>query len=523
MMKCRFFSANEWLYPDTEIDGGNHQVRLVAAENSYACVQVLISEPDSEIRWAWNNTQPDAPQPDVFRLREVYVNLNAAEFNFTLPLGTVADHYTRQAPFWVYDAMEPVESDSISCDKPVCALYFRWSTKEVKAGEYAGEVQIGDVRLPVQLTVYPVAVPEKESLRLTNWFSPGDIAGFHHIERWSDAFWEMLRKYALLMRHARQTDFMVHTDLAEEHWTEDGKCTFDFSRMERYVRMFLSMGFTHLELGTFINRDSWEASEFRVTLRGERLHALSEQVYDYMYGYYTGLYDMLKRNGWLSIAMVHVADEPTDDCAAEYRILSGIVRKFMPGVPIIEAVETANLDGAIDIWVPKDNQLHNDWDAYDRKRKNGDTVWFYTCCVPCGKYLNRLLDEELLRTRYLHWANRLFDLPGYLHWGLNFYSCCTHPFEATSGKVAHLGDKALPCGDTHIVYPGEDKPWGSVRLEMLRAGCEDYELLTQLQAVDSDKAAAIIKTCVRTFVDYSPEAVTFEPAYEELLQTLSGR
>ena len=134
-MKCRFFSANEWLYPDTDIESGEQQARLVAAENSYACVQLLITEPGCEIDWSWKNKQPDAPKLEMFRLHKVCVNLNAAEFNFTLPLGTVADHYTRQAPFWVYDAMEPIESNTIVCDDSVHALYLRWSTKGIKAGE----------------------------------------------------------------------------------------------------------------------------------------------------------------------------------------------------------------------------------------------------------------------------------------------------------------------------------------------------------------------------------------------------
>jgi hypothetical protein len=124
-----------------------------------------------------------------------------------------------------------------------------------------------------------------------------------------------------------------------------------------------------------------------------------------------------------------VADEPTETSKQEYRILSGIVRKFMPGVPLLEAVETFDLDGAVDIWIPKNSFYQENREEFEKFRALGDKLWFYTCCFPGGSYLNRLWDMPLLRTRFLHWGNYKYDLEGFLHCGLNHCDKDKDPFQ----------------------------------------------------------------------------------------------
>lgn len=234
----------------------------------------------------------------------------------------------------------------------------------------------------------------------------------------------------------------------------------------------------------FYSRKAWDCSEFIIRINGEVIPALSEVGYEYARAFFTQLYAFLKKNGWTDIFTAHVGDEPQKTCAPEYRILSGCVRKWMPGVKIMEACETPNLDGAVDIWVPKSDRYLTYKDEFDRKMARGeDEFWFYTCMFPDGHHLNRLLDQELIRTRYLHWANYIYGFTRYLHWGLNMYEnlngngiftgACDHP--------DGIRIQILPAGDTHIVYPKGKQVLRSVRLEMMRAGCEDYELLKLIE------------------------------------------
>lgn len=196
------------------------------------------------------------------------------------------------------------------------------------------------------------------------------------------------------------------------------------------------------------------------------------------------------------------------------------IKTLMPNIPIIEAVEVPNVYG-VDILVPKNNSYTEQQAEYEGKRAEGKTLWYYTCCCPGGKYLNRLLDEELLRTRYLHWANKLYNMNGYLHWGLNQYGVTDDPFGGHAGVIKTLNTTALPCGDSHIVYPLGEKVLKSVRFEMMRAGVEDYELLTLLSKANPQVAEEVLRSVIRSFTDYTTDIEQFESNYRMFLTLLS--
>jgi choline dehydrogenase-like flavoprotein len=110
---------------------------------------------------------------------------------------------------------------------------------QVRAGGQTAEIA-------VKLTIHKATVPEQGHLRVTNWFSTVHMARLHKVEPWSEAHWDMIHQYALMMRRGRQTDFMPIGP--EEKKSGEGQWKFDFTRTERMIRMFLGAGFTHIEL-----------------------------------------------------------------------------------------------------------------------------------------------------------------------------------------------------------------------------------------------------------------------------------
>ena len=115
----------------------------------------------------------------------------------------------------------------------------------------------------------------------------------------------------------------------------------------------------------------------------------------------------------------------------------------------------------------------------------------------------------------------MFDLHGFLHWGLNHYGGNQNPFE--SNVVCNWGGatNSLPAGDTHVVYPGADGPWSSLRLEAQREGFEDAELLRLLRARRPHKAVGILRRVVRGFDDYAKDVCMFRAARRALLLALA--
>jgi len=231
--------------------------------------------------------------------------------------------------------------------------------------------------------------------------------------------------------------------------------------------------------------------------------------------------DMLKRNDWYGLAIQHVVDEPTPEYFDDYRIMAGTVRKFLPGVPLIDALGEPELDGAVDIWVPVNESYEKNREGFEAHRSRGDTIWFYTCCQPSDFFLNRFIDTELLRTRLLHWGNWRYRLDGYLHWGLNQIIEEQDPFENTCPPHGPYHEFHLPPGDSHILYPGTDGPWSSVRFEAMGAGIEDYELLRIVARRDEKLADEICEQLVRTFTDYDASVSGFDKAYRRLLEEAS--
>ncbi len=154
-------------------------------------------------------------------------------------------------------------------------------------------------------------------------------------------------------------------------------------------------------------------------------------------------------------------------------------------------------------------------------RRFGDKIWCYTCCFPGGYHANRLLDMPLLRTRLLHWGNYLYDLVGFLHWGLNHYRDDQDPFEQTTVLNGGPGSPFLPPGDTHIIYPGPDGPWSSARFEAMGAGIEDYELLRLVAARDKGLADGIVRDSLRAFDQLDEDPAHFTANHRRLLEAAS--
>lgn len=511
-------SSSKWLYPDdvVEVTSDNRGAKLIAAKGGYASCQILFNGLNTGGSFKCSFDGPDEFVIEAFQEYDVRVTNNTGVHGFIADYETAKDYVTKKAPFRVYDALKPMTSDckvraeteavyiSVKVHGSAHSGVYHF-TAEFKAGGYA-------VEIPIELEVTKSVIP-MESLYITNWFSVGNMAHSHGLKPYSEAHWNMIRYYGEAMRRGRQNCFWVTWDSVIKGGDYKNGYTFDFSRVKRLIDTYLGMGFTCIEGAPVTGRDSWDGEVFKVSAPDGYVEALSEQGYVYLSQFLIAWREFLKENGWLNLLIQHIGDEPHGKCAAEFRILSGIVRKYLPGVPLIEAVETHELYGALDIWVPKNDYYTRNTEQLENHRKLGDRIWIYTCCIPGGFYANRLLDMPLLRTRMLHWGNYKYDIEGFLHWGLNHWRHDQNPFEETCPPNGPTN--FLPAGDTNIVYPGDDGDvWISMRLEQMRAGAEEYELFKQL----GGKGDEILNACFRAFNDCDNDPAVFDDMRAKLLR-----
>ena len=526
-MDIGVFSASEWLYTDTSPDqGSSNTLELAVARGAHTACQLLIIPEATDAKMTISVEQiagPALPPAEVFELRDVMVEKNTGWHGFVAKDGDDPSGYvTRLAPFRVYDAMRPATDGNVQTNNGRAAVYLCWRLPvSAEPGRVQAVIRVSareqTVAIPVAIEVSSAVVPEQGRLRVTNWFSLDNMATRHELTPWSEEHWDMIAAYGKLMRRGRQTNFWVPSSLHEIKRTADGCVQIDFSRAKRLIELFLDLGFTCIEGGHVGGRLRFGDPDFVLNVDRD-IKATGPEGYAFLAQYLPAWHGFLQDNGWLDQTIQYVGDEPIDASAQDYRVLAGIVRKFMPGIPLIDAVERPGLGGAVDIWVPKNSYFQEHREEFETHRRFGDTLWFYTCCIPGGKYMNRLLDMPLLRTRYLHWGNYKYDLKGYLHWGLNHYKAGQNPFEENAPAHGEGGTTNLPPGDTHIVYPGTDGPWGSVRLQAMAMGIEDYELFQQL---DPETGRAICQRCLPAFDQPNEDLQAFDRAHEDLLITAS--
>ncbi|MDX1739749.1 MAG: DUF4091 domain-containing protein, partial [Rhodothermales bacterium] len=108
--------------------------------------------------------------------------------------------------------------------------------------------------------------------------------------------------------------------------------------------------------------------------------------------------------------------------------------------------------------------------------------------------------------------------PGYLHWGFNFWR--GDPFDEVTGIITESGN-VLPGGDAWIVYPGYRKLLSSIRLEAMRDGIVDYDLLKRFENVDPERAAELARRVVYNFERYDMDIPSFREKRREVLKALS--
>jgi len=525
-MPAELRDSLEFLFPDSTVSRRPcRTLTLDVARGGTVAAHVLLTglKEGRTVRVSVSRHHKPVVGAEWFRLIDVPVEINTGPVGFVEKSGQRNPHVIRRAPFRIYDAMEPL-AGSVKAPSHTVALRVQIPIpRNGKPGRRDYEIVIACGRdryeLGLRVRVHKAAIPPAgaNSLPYTNWFSVERMADRHGLKRWSPSHWRMMRRYADLMVHARQNVFMPRL----EHFItlKRGRPVLDAARLRKYVRLFTSAGMHFIEGGHLARRPrgTWDAPTFNLAITN--VQATSPQGDADMADICGQLMSEIRRNGWQDRWIQHVTDEPIEANATDYRILTGMVHKYMPGIKLMDATLDTSLVGSVDIWCPQGQRYQEKREQFAAFRKRGDRVWFYTCCFPGGPWLNRLLDMELLRPTLLGWYAALYDLDGYLHWGLNWYPTDKHPFEA-SITPARSDGQHLPAGDTHIVYPGQRGPWSSLRLEAQREGLEDCELLKLLKARDPKLAGRITRRAVRAFDKYTKDVRTFRAARRALLEAL---
>jgi len=512
-MKYTVVDSTEFTYPDIfEYATSSDRIELMALRGGYATVQILISDLECEklgFECAIDGLEFDA---EIYTLRAVNVESNRGMEENPEP------HFPeRIAPYRLYDCLRTFDG-TVDIEGGVGGLYLAVKVSENAApGIYSGKVTVNGTEIPLSVEVFAAKVPE-ETLTIIHGYRSSVITDFHGIKAGTPEYNEMNDRYYAMLRRMHQN--MMYAGGVGVKELGDNKYEFDFTGLENSIRLGLKNGMKYFNGPSVGWRKSW--SESTILVKGN-IPSMSYEGYCYLNQYLPALHDMLERNGWLDIFVMGVADEPNAANCTEFRALCGLIHRIVPDIRLIDAMSYGNLHGALDIWVPLNAEYDKHMKELETLRANGGEIWHYVCCGPRGeRYINRFMDYPLLSTRYLFWGNYKYGLTGYLHWAANCYQPGQDPFIQNCPEHRNTDSVCiLPAGDTHVIYPGSDGPWMSIRLEAQRESAEEYELFRVLAESNKPLADEICNSCFRSFRDVEYDPIVFREAKKRLYRAVS--
>ena len=217
-------------------------------------------------------------------------------------------------------------------------------------------------------------------------------------------------------------------------------------------------------------------------------------------------YEKLKTNPeWMKKAYCYPFDEPT--CIDHLNTTaqrSDRIHSIAPGLNCVtpffrnpdydeDRDAMAFLFDHIDIYCPKaycymDKNIYSPAqmekyptfkDRMDEFVSKGKRVWWYVCWEPGAPYCNLYVNEQGINHRILFWQQYLHNVQGFLYWASIHWTAVKDPWE-NMATVPGLSPNVF--GDGSVLYNGNkvgiDGPVASLRLDVVRDGVEDFELLT---------------------------------------------
>lgn len=347
-----------------------------------------------------------------------------------------------------------------------------------------------------QLTVIPAALPPQKLIH-TEWFHVDCIATQYGVEVFSEAHWTLLERYVdSMVKHGmnmiltplftppldtliggeRPTVQLVQVDI------EGDTYKFGFDQLTRWVTMCKKLDVKYFEFShLFTQWGAKFAPKIIGTVHGEEkklfgweTDASSEAYHSFLDQFLPSLDRYLKENGLDKQSWFHVSDEPELSHLESYQAASEIVRRHLSDYPIMDALSDLDMyvRGLVQRPIPGNNHI-------EPFLEHGvPDLWTYYCCVQHQEVSNRFFNMPSSRNRIIGLQLYKFGLQGFLHWGFNFwYSQYSidqklDPYRSTDAKLG------FPSGDSYLVYPGEEGPIESIRLEVL------YEALQDLRALE---------------------------------------
>ena len=376
-----------------------------------------------------------------------------------------------------------------------------------KQGDYVATVTVKadktyQLKLIVKVLERTLPAPSQWSFNLDFWQHPAAVARVHNVELWSDAHFDLMRKYYTILADAGQKN--ITASIVDEPWghqtyddypslvkwtkKKDGSWMYDYSLFDKYISFVMSCG-----INQRINCYSMVPWKIAFQYYDENLGkntvftgAIGSIEYNIFWT--SMLKDFtkhLKQKGWFSITAIAMDERPMPAMQSVIKLLKQIDPEWK-----ITLAGEYHPEIEQDIFDYCIASYHSFPDAILKKRQQqGKLSTWYTCCTE--KYPNGFTFSPPAEHVWLGWYTAAKNMNGYLRWAYNSW-----PKEPLKDSRF----TAWPAGDTFQVYPG---PLTSIRFEKLIEGIQDFEkikiLKEQYKKEGKEKEAKALEAVLMSF------------------------
>ena len=367
---------------------------------------------------------------------------------------------------------------------------------EDDAGEVAGCEQI-------VIDVIDVILP-KQTLTVTQWFHCDSLAHYYDVDVWSEKHWQIIENFAHVAAKNGINMLLtpvftppLDTKIGGERLTaqlvgvtvEDGKYSFNFSLLDRWVDMCDRVGIKYFEIShLFTQWGAKHAPKVMATVDGEyrrifgwETDAQADEYVDFIRQFLTEFIEHMKKDSNDKRCYFHISDEPTKEQLESYRAAVESISDLLKEYVVMDALSDYDLyeQGLVSTPVSNTNSIANFVD------KGIPNLWAYYCCGECSGVSNRFIAMPSCRNRSIGMQMYKYGIKGFLQWGFNFFSNQqsadpVNPFMNTSG------DSWVPAGDAISVYPGfRGEALESLRLAVFFHALEDMRAMQLCESLYS--------------------------------------
>lgn len=429
------------------------------------------------------------------------------------------DNVLRTTPGLYPDPLYPLETVELSANPG------QWRsvwvtvevTKDVQQGNYpitvVFETNEGEAlgSETFELNVVAAALPQQKLIH-TDWFHTDCIASVYGDEVFSEAHWNRIEQF--IETAAKHGMNMILTplftppldtavggerptvQLVDVKQTGPDTYSFGFDLLKRWVDLSLARGIEYFEFSHLFTQ--WgvkHAPKIVAEVEGETKQIFgwdtdaSGQPYRTFLGQLLPeLVKFIKQHGLEQRSYFHVSDEPGMDHLEAYQSASEILNEHLSEFPVIDALSDYAFyeKGLVKNPIPANNHIEP---FLENEVPN---LWTYYCCAQYKQVSNRFFNMPSARNRIIGLQMYKFRIAGFLHWGYNFYYSQYSIREIDPFRETSAGN-AFASGDSYLVYPGENGPIESLRLEVFNEALQDLRALELLESyIGRDRVVALL-------------------------------